>query len=163
MFIIEDFRHAPMRPLATAETPEEAARVVSALGIEGHACITAKPDTIAGTMKRVENLDAELSLFRDRATSAEHATSCANTAKKEAEARAEHEVKRAQRDRDDALAHSEKIRGENAALRKKMDVYAENERLRAEIAALRASAGSDALSGSAGSAGSTGSAGSEAA
>ena len=40
MFIIEDFRHAPMRPLATAETPEEAARVVSALGIEGHACIT---------------------------------------------------------------------------------------------------------------------------
>lgn len=163
MYIIEDFRDAPMRPLATAETPEEAARVVKALRIEGHECVTPKADTIARTMERVQNMEAEIGLFRDKATSAEHTTNCANLAKKEAEERATHEVKLAQRDRDEALARAEKVSDENKALRKKMDVYAENERLRAEIAALRASAGSDALSGSAGSAGSTGSAGSEAA
>lgn len=106
MYIIEDFRHAPMRPLATAETPEEAARVVTALGIEGRACITPKTDSIARTMERVENMEAEIGLFRDKATSAEYATNCANLAKKEAEERATHEVKLAQRDRDEALARA---------------------------------------------------------
>lgn len=41
MFIIEDFRDAPMRPLGIADTAEDVPSVIKALGIEGHAFVSA--------------------------------------------------------------------------------------------------------------------------
>ena len=54
MFIIEDFRDAPMRPLGIADTAEDVPAVIKALGIEGHAFVSARQASIEETFARAD-------------------------------------------------------------------------------------------------------------
>lgn len=74
MYTIEDFRHAPMRPLATAETPEQAYAAAAALGITEHAFIRPIKGSVADAaeaLDRQPSLLFELSDAEDRADNAE--------------------------------------------------------------------------------------------
>ena len=74
MFIVEDFRHAPMRTLATAETFEEAKRAADALGITGHEFIRSVNGGMADAVDALESRTAllfNLSDAEDRASDAE--------------------------------------------------------------------------------------------
>lgn len=86
MYIIEDFRDAPMRPLATAETIEEARRLVESLGIGEHAFLRPVPGRMDDA---VAALDAHPSLLFEL----DEATDRADTAEVE-QARAEREADR---------------------------------------------------------------------
>lgn len=55
MFTIEDLRHAPMRVLGIADTAEEIPAVVRALGLEGHAFVSAgRRESIEETFARAD-------------------------------------------------------------------------------------------------------------
>lgn len=55
MYTIEDFRHAPMRVLGIADTAEEIPAVIKALGIEGHAFVSAgRQASIEETFERAD-------------------------------------------------------------------------------------------------------------
>lgn len=55
MYTIEDFRHAPMRVLGIADTAEEIPAVVKALGIDGHAFVSAaRHESIEETFARAD-------------------------------------------------------------------------------------------------------------
>lgn len=55
MYTIEDFRHAPMRVLGIADTAEEIPAVIKALGIEGHALVSAgRQASIEETFERAD-------------------------------------------------------------------------------------------------------------
>lgn len=62
MFAVEDFRDAPMRTLATAETAEGAHRAAAALGITGHEFIRPIKGSMADAVE-VLDMQPEL-LFR---------------------------------------------------------------------------------------------------
>jgi hypothetical protein len=138
MFIVEDIRHAPMAPLATAETPEEAHARADALGLGEHAFIRPVAGTLAQTLKRCEDADRQIDLFESRARTAEAAKKEAEEAVVRADRRATNEVKTAQRSRDEAITRANALADANAELRKNMDVHNTVERLHGEIALLRA-------------------------
>jgi len=77
MYAVEDFRDAPMRTLATAETREEAHRIAASLGITGHEFIRPIKGNMADAVAALEARPALLfnvSELEDRADDAERQT-----------------------------------------------------------------------------------------
>ena len=138
MYIIENIRHAPMRPLATAETPDEAHAVAASLGLGEDAFIRTVGGSIAETIERCEDAERQIDLFECKVERAETAKRDAEEAAKLASERATNEVKVAQRLREEANARANALADVNAKLRANMDLHNQVARLNGEIALLRA-------------------------
>lgn len=112
MYTIEDFRHAPMRVLGIADTAEEIPAVIKALGIEGHAFVSAgRQASIEETFERADEHPQLVLDLED----ADRALDQAETEKRRAEDELKRVEERLEEVYDEAAKLNTKIRQLEAA------------------------------------------------